>query len=76
MDNKDILEETLNAMNPLSKMCETLMSQMPQEVREALPSAQVDMNKTFESLRSGDTSKINEILNKYANVSSVFMKKH
>lgn len=75
MDNKDIFEETLKGLSPLSKMCDNLMASLPNEVKHLMPDAKRDMDTVFNSLKNGDISKITEIQNKYANQSGVFMKK-
>lgn len=76
MDNKDILEDALKGLTPLSDMCNNLMASLPNEVKTMMPNAKRDMDAVFNSLKNGDTSKINEIQNKYADHSSVFMKKY
>lgn len=75
MNNQDILNEALQGLAPLQSLCDNLMQSVPIEVTQALPQAKMDMNSIFESMKNGDTSKITELQNKYANQIAALNKK-
>lgn len=66
MDNLKALEQLSASLGTVMKQVENTMKRLPAEVHTKMPEMMNDFNAIKKGMKSGDTSKINEILQRNA----------
>ncbi len=72
---KEQAENQLKAMGEAMKMAESVIQNLPSDIKVKVPNAQMEVNSIKEKLENGDSSGLSDILKKYSNPSQDIIKK-
>lgn len=68
-------EQQLSALGDAMKLSEQVLSQLPNEVKASIPTAQYEINKAKEMLNNNDSSGLTDMMKRFSNASEILMRK-